>query len=148
MAHEWVVWRNKTSRYCGPQHFKSKNQQPPTSGLLGCIYLAILGVPEVFERGRNQQWRTSGEFGCITPAVLGVPKVLEWGRNQQWRTNGSFGDNTSRYGGPQRFRAREKIGSGPQVELWLHSPFRPGGPQGFRVGEKISSGPQVGRLAT
>ena len=29
---------------------------------------------------------------------------------------------------------------------WLHNPYRLGGPQRFRAGDKISSGPQVGAL--
>ena len=32
--------------------------------------------------------------------------------------------------------------------VWLHNPCHLGGPQRFRAGEKISNGPQVGRVAT
>ena len=31
---------------------------------------------------------------------------------------------------------------------WLHNPCRLGGPQRFKAGDKISSGPQMGRVAT
>ena len=81
------------------------------------------------------------------------------------------------WGGPQQFRARDKISSGPQVPGSATSPLLSrrsstlqsagqnqqcptrgvfgyktpaalGGPQRFRAGDKITSGPQEGSLAT
>ena len=50
------------------------------------------------------------------------------GQNQKWSTYGQIGDSTlAVYGGPQRFRAGDKIRSGPQVGLVATSPLPSGG---------------------
>ena len=85
--------------------------------------------------------------------------------------------NPYRLGGPHRFRAEDRIRSGPQVgkvatsplppggspplqssgaesdvahnwARWLHHPCRLRGPHRFRAAGRIRSGPQVGKVAT
>ena len=101
----------------------------PTSGRIGYISPG----------GQNQKWPTSGRIGYITPAVWGVPNALERGTKSEvahkWA---DWLHHPCRMGGPQRFRAGNKIRRGPQV----------GGLATSAPGDKIRSGPQVGGLAT
>ena len=109
--------------------------------------LPSAGSPTLPSRGQNQNRPTSGPSGYIT--------LANWGDSQ-------------------RYRASDKIRSGPHVDLlatsplpsagsptlpsrgqnqkwpmwWLHHPCHLGGRECFKAGDKIRSRPQVGRLAT
>ena len=48
-----------------------------------------------------------------------------------------------RPGGPQRFKAGDKIRSAHKWAAWLHHPYCLRGPQRFKAGDRINSGPQV-----
>ena len=70
------------------------------------------------------------------PLLIWSPALKRWGppRRQQ----------LCRPGGLQRFRAGDKMRSGPNVGLVATSPFPYGeGPLRFREGDKISTGPNV-----
>ena len=71
--------------------------------------------------GENHKWPTNVRIGYITPAVWGVPNALERGTKPEVAHKWTD---------------------------WLHHPCRMGGHQRFRAGDKIRSGPQVGGLAT
>ena len=136
------------------------------------------GSPTLQSRGQNQKWPTSGRIGYVIDAVWEVPNASEGGRESQvahkWA---KWLHHPCHMGGPQRFRAGDKIRSGRQVDGlvtsplpyggvtnalergtksevahkwmdWLHHPCRMGGPQPFRAGDKTRSGPQVDGLAT
>ena len=90
VAHKWAGWLHNPCRLRGPQRFSG---------------------------GQNQPWPTSGRIGYITPPIWGVPNASGWGQNKNW---------------PNKWAD------------WLHNPCCRGGPQHFRAGDKISSGPQVG----
>ena len=110
-----------------------------------------LGDPHRFRAGESfNVWPTCAQGGYISPAASGLPPLLKsGGRNQKvaqlWAR---WLHNPSRLGAPLRFRAGDKIRSGPLVGRWLHKPCRLGDAHRFRAGEKIRSGPLVGKVAT
>ena len=95
-----------------------------------------LGGPKCFKAGgQNQQWPTSGLIGYMMPAVWRVPNASKRGTKSvvahKWA---DWLHNPRRLGGPQCFKAGDKISNGPQV----------GGLRRFTTGYKMSSGPQMG----
>ena len=74
------------------------------------------GSPPLQSGGQNQKWPTWGQGGYVTPAASGIPSASElraesevvhlWAR---WLCN------PCRLGDPLRFRAEDRIGSGPLV---------------------------------
>ena len=158
----------------------------PLVGVLVCFvpfrhkspgYLPCGVSPSLYSGGQHREWPTRGPGGYITPAVWGVPTTSKRGTKsevaQKWV---NWIHNPCHLGRPQRFKAGDKIISGPQLgkvaitpalwgvpnasaqgtesrvahkwAQWLHNPCRLGGPQRCRAGDKISSGPQVGLVAT
>ena len=71
--------------------------------------------------GQNHKWPTSGRIGYITLAVRGVPNASD-------------------------LAAKSEVAH--KWADWLHHLYRLGGPQRFRAGDRIRTGPQVGGLAT
>ena len=55
----------------------------------------------------------SGQIGYITCAVLEGGGVQSGGQNQKWPKVGRLATQPVPFGGPQRFRAGEKVSSGP-----------------------------------
>ena len=80
-----------------------------------------MGAPSLQSGGQNQKWPTSGRIGYLTPAVSGIPTASERGIKSE---------------APHKWA------------MWLPHPCRIGDPHRFRAGDKIRSGPQVGKLAT
>ena len=74
-------------------------------------------------------WPAGGGGGCA--ATEGGPKSAV---AQKWV---GWLHNPCCLGGPQRFRAVDKIRSGPQVGRLATSPLPSGGPQRFRAEDKI-----------
>ena len=64
--------------------------------------------------GQNQKWPISGQIGYVTPAVWEVPNASKRGTKSE---------------------VAHKWAN------WLHKPCRLGGPQRFKAGDKIRSGP-------
>ena len=79
------------------------------------------GSPPLQSGGQNQKWPTSGQGGYITHAASGVPTASERGAESE----------------VAHLWAR-----------WLRNPCRLGGPLRFRAGGRIGSGPLVGKVAT
>ena len=71
--------------------------------------------------GHGQRWRTSGRGGYITRATYGVSNVSERGGKTEV--------------------------AHPWAQ-WLHNPCRLGGPQRFKAGDKIRNGSKVAHVAT
>ena len=66
----------------------------------------------------TQQWPTNGKIGYITPGVLVVPSSSQQGTKKTVAHKWANGLNSACcLGGPQRFRAGDKISSGPQVGM-------------------------------
>ena len=81
------------------------------------------GSPTLQSKGQNQKWPTSGLFGHITPTNSGVPTTSKWGiKSQVAQRWAGWLHHPCRLRGPHRFRARDKITSGPQVGLVATSP--------------------------
>ena len=70
------------------------------------------GSPMLQSGGHNQKWPTSGWVGYINPAVLGVPYASKRGTNQQWPKWAYWLHKPYRLRGPQRFEAGDKIRKG------------------------------------
>ena len=129
-----------------PLQSGGQNQKWPTSGQGGYITPAASRSPSASERGtkskvahlwarwlhnhrspplqsggQKQKWPTSGQGGYVTPAASGIPLASERGTKSE----------------VAHLRGR-----------WLHNPCRLGDPLRFRAGDKIRSGPQVGKVAT
>ena len=79
------------------------------------------GSPPAQGGGQNQKWPTSGQGGYIIPAAESIATPSEQGAESEvahcW--------------------AR-----------WRHNPCRLGDPLRFRAGDKMRSGPLVGKVAT
>ena len=107
----------------GPQRFKAGDNisNGPQVGRLATSPPPSRGSSTLQSRGQNQQWPTSGHIGYISLAVLGDPNASKRGT---------------------------KSAMAHKCADWLHHPHRLGGPQRFKAGDKISTGPQVERLAT
>ena len=81
-----------------------------------------LGDPHRLQSGgQNQKWPTCGQSGYVTPAVLEIPTAAERGAKSELA----------------RLWAK-----------WLRHPCRLGDHHRFRAGDKIRSGPLVGKVAT
>ena len=107
----------------GPQRFRAwgRIRSGPLVGKVSTHPLPPGGSPPLPSGGQNQKWPTSGQGGYITLAAWGVPA-------------------------PSQRGAESEVAH--KWARWLHIPCRPGGPCRFRAGERITSGPQVGKVAT
>ena len=92
--------------------------------------------------GQHQKWPRSGHIGYITPAIWGVSNPPEGATKSEvphkwadWRHH------------PHWFKAGTTLEVAHKWEEWLRHPYRMGGPLRFRAGDKIGSGLNVDRLA-
>ena len=121
VAHKWKDWLHNPCHLRGPQRFREadKIQTGPQGGGLATKPLLFGGSPTLESTGQNQQWPANGRIGYITPAV---------------------------WGAPQRFKAGDKIRSGPQVDGLATLPLPCGGsPNASERGTK-SAWPTNGRI--
>ena len=74
------------------------------------------GSPPLQRGVHNQRWPTCGQDAYITPAASGIPSAPERGAKSEvahlWAR---WLRNPCRLGNPLRFKARDKIKSGPLV---------------------------------
>ena len=150
-----------------------------TCGRIGCITPTAWGALTLQSGEKDQTCPAWGRIGYTTPALWGVPNASERGTRSSVPHNGAdWLHQACRMEGPQRFRARHKIGNGPNVGGMATSPqpyggsqtlqsgeqdqtcpawgrtgyttpaLWGGGGQRFKTGNKITSGPYVGGLAT
>ena len=89
----------------------------------------------------------------MTLAARASPTLQSGGQTQKWPTRGPDGYITlATSWDAQRFRAGDRIRSGPQVgkvgEIGYITLAASGGNQRFIAGDKISSGPKVSQVAT
>ena len=176
VAHKWANWLPHPCRIGDPRRFRAggKIRSDPQVAKLATSPLPYRGSPPLHSGGQNQKWPTSGRIGYLTPAVLGIPAAPARGAKSEvahkWA---NWLPHPCRIGDPHRFRAGGKIRSGPQVGKLATSPLpyrgspplQSGGKNqkwptsgqigyltpavsGFPAEGKIRSGPQVGKLAT
>ena len=152
LAHKWAKWLPHPCRITDPHHCtaRGKIRSGPQVGKLATSPLPYWGSPLLQSGGQNQKWPTSGQIGYLTPAVLGIPTAAErGGQNQKWPTSGQIGYLTPAVSGsPTAAERGAKSEVAHKWAKWLPHPCRIGDPHRFRAGGKIRSGPQVGKLAT
>ena len=180
VAHKWANWLPHPYRIGEPHRFRAggKIRSGPQVGKLATSPLPYRGSPPLQSGGQNQKWPTSGQIGYLTPAVLGIPTACtawgkirsgpqvgklatsplpywgspplqRWGQNQKWPTSGQIGYLTPAVSGsPTAAERGAKSEVAHKWANWLPHPCRIGDPHRFRAGGKIRSGPQVGKLAT
>ena len=116
VAHKWAHWLHDPSCIGVPQSVRAGNKMGNGPQVLGGITLAIQGSPTLESTGQNQQWPTSGHIGCITRAVLGVTNTSQRGtKSAAAHRRANWLHNAYRLGVAQRFIAGDKISSGPQA---------------------------------
>ena len=123
VAHLWAKWLRHPCRLGDPHRFRVGGEI--RSGLhVGKVATSPLpsrGSPPLQSGGQNQKWPTCGQSGYVTPAVSGIPTGSERG-------------------------AKSEVAH--LLAKWLRHPCRLGDPHRFRAGDKIRSGPLVGQVAT
>ena len=99
--------------------------------------------------GQNQKWPTCGPGGYITPTIWGSPNLQSGGQNHKWPTCGPSGYKTPTvWGVPNTLGPGTKSEVAHMWADWLDHPYHLGGPQCFKAGDKIRIGPHVGLVAT
>ena len=116
MAHLWARWL--PPRGSQPLHSGGQNQKWPTCGQRGYVTLAVSGIPPASGRG------TKSEVAHL------------WAR---WLRN------PCRLGEPNRFRARDKIRSGPLVGKVATQPLPSRGTQPLQSGGQNQKWPPCGQ---
>ena len=123
VAHSWARWLHNPCRLGDLLRFRAgdKIRSGPLVGKVATLPLPPGGSPPLQSGGQNQKWPTCGQGGYITPAAWGISSASERGTKSE----------------VAHLWAR-----------WLHNPCRPADPLRFRAGNKIRSGPLVGKEAT
>ena len=107
-------------------HSGVQNQQWPACGQMGYITLAVRGVPNTSQRGGKlvvaYMWADSLHHHCHLP-YGGFRTVHSGGQNQQWPTCMQIGYHLWHLGGPQCFKAGDKISNGPHEGRLATSPL-------------------------
>ena len=117
-----------------------------TCGRIGCITPTAWGALTLQSGEKDQMCPAWGRIGYITPALWGVPNASERGTRSSVPHNGAdWLHQACRMEGPQRFRARHKIGNGPNVGGMATSPQPYGGSQTLQSGEQDQTCPAWGR---
>ena len=127
-----------------------KVRSGPQVGKVATSPLPSRGSPPLHSGGQNQKWPTCGQSGYITLAISGIPTAAERGAKSEvahlWA---KWLRNPCRLGDPPpalRRGARSEVAR--KWARWLRHPCRLGDPHRFRAGDKIRSGPLVGKVAT
>ena len=83
VAHKWANWLPHPCRIGDPHRCRAggKIRSGPQVGKLATSPLPYRGSPPLQSGGQNQKWPTSGQIGYLTPAVLGIPTACTaWGK--------------------------------------------------------------------
>ena len=123
VSQKWAKWLPHPCRIGDPHCFKAggKVRSGPQVGKMATSPLPYRGSPPLQSGWQNQMCPTSGQSGYLTPSVSGIPTASKRG-------------------------AKSKVVH--KWANWLPHPCRIGDPHRFRAGDKIRSGPQVGKMAT
>ena len=154
VAHKWANWLPHPCRIGEPHRCRAggKIRSGPQVGKLATSPLPYRGAPPLQSGGQNQKWPTSGQIGHLTPAVSGSPTASERGTKSEvahkWA---NWPPHPCRIGEPHRFRAGDKIRSGPQVGKLATSPLPYRGAPPLQSGgqnQKWPTSGQIGYLTT
>ena len=113
VAHKWARWLHHPCRLGDPLRFRAGGKI--RSGW--ARWLPPLPLREshpLQSGGQNQKWPINGQGGYITPAASGIPTASKRG-------------------------AKSEVAH--KWARWLHHPCRLGDPHRFKAGNKIRSGP-------
>ena len=152
VAHNWAKWLPHPCRIGDPHRFRAggKIRSGPQVGEMATSPLPYRGSPPLQSGGYNQKWPTSGQIGYLTPAVLGIPTASE--RGDKIRSGPQVGEMATSplpyRGSPPLQSGGIKSEVAHNWAKWLPHPCRIGDPHRCRAGGKIRSGPQVGKVAT
>ena len=92
--------------------------------------------------------RTSGQIGYVTPAILGIPNASERGtKSDVAQKSACWLHNPCHLGDPYAPERGTKSDVAHKWADWLHNPCHLRGPLRVTAGNKIRCGPQMGRLA-
>ena len=133
-----------------PLQSGGQNQKWPTSGQSGYLTPAVSGIPTASERGgKIRSGPQVGKVATSPLRYRGSPPLQSGGQNQKWPTSGQNGYLTPAVSGiPTATERGAKSEVAHKLAKWLPHPCRIGDPLRFRAGDKIRSGPQVGKMAT
>ena len=118
VAHLRTRWLRNACPLGAPLHFRAgdKIRSGPHVGKVATSPLPPWGSPPLQSGGQNQKWPNCGQPSYVTPAASGIPTASERGTKSEvahlWAT---WLRNHCRLGDPLRFRAGDKIRSGPLV---------------------------------
>ena len=127
-----------------------ENQKWPTCGQGGCVTPAASGIPTASERGQKSGVAHLWARWLRNPCRLGDPlRFRAGGKNKKWPTCGQGGYVIPAVSGiPSASERGTKSEVAHLWARWLRNPCRLGDPLRFRAGDKIRSGPLVGKVAT
>ena len=85
VAHKWANWLPHPCRIGDPRRCRAggKIRSGPQVGKLATSPLPYRGSPPLESGGQNQKWPTSGQIGYLTPAVLGIPAASKRGAKSE-----------------------------------------------------------------
>ena len=152
MAHKWAKWLPHPCRIGDPHRCRAggKIRSGPQVGKVATSPLPYRGSPPLQSGGQNQKWPTSGPNGYLTPAVSGIPTASEReAKSEVAHKWAKWLPHCCRIGDPHRFRAGDKIRSGPQVGKVATSPVPYRGSPPLQSGgqnQKWPTGGQSGYL--
>ena len=127
-----------------------QNQKWPTCGQSGYVTPAVSGIPTASERGAKSEVAHLWAKWLCHPCHLGDPhRFRAGGQNQKWPTYMQSGYVTPAVSGIPTAAERGGKSEVAQLwGKWLRHPCRQGDPNRFRAGDKIRSGPLMGKVAT
>ena len=126
-----------------------QNQKWPTSGPSGYITPAVWGIPYASERGIKSDVPRRCTQWLHNPCRWGIANASEHGIKNKWPTSGPSGNITPTvWGMPYASERETKSEVAHKWAQWLHNPRRRGGPQCFRAGDRVRCGRQMGPVAT
>ena len=180
VAQLWARWLHHPCRLGDRLHFKAgdKIRSGPLVGKVATSPLPPRGSPPPQSGRQNQKWPTCEQGGYVPPAASGIPYASKRGtKSEVAHLLARWLHHPCRLGDPLRFKAGDKIRSGPIVgkvatsplppsgipsaskrgtksevanlwARWLRNPCRLGDPLHLTTGGKIRGGPLVGKVAT
>ena len=152
-AHMWADWLHHPCCLGAPQRSKAvdKIKIGPTCGRIGYITLAVSGVPNAAKQGTKSKVGQHVGGLATSPLLSRVsPTLRSGGRNQNrahmWAV---WLHHPCCLGGPQRFKAEDKIRIGPTCGRFGYITLAVSGiPDAPKRGTKSDVAPHVGELAT
>ena len=151
VAHLRARWLHHPCHLGDPFRFRAwgRIRSGPHVGKVATSPLPTRGSPALRSGGQNQKWPRCGQGGYVTPAASGIPSASQRGpKSEVAHLWARWLRNPCRLGNRLRFRARDKIRSGPLVGKVATHPCRLRDPLRLRAGGKIRIGPLVCKVAT